>query len=290
MGVLQEAATVTSPTRLQCRESAGIAYLANEGGHGNPLVLLHGIGSNAQSFAALMQAVGSERPILAWDAPGYGRSQPLPSDWPSADDYAEALGALLDRLGIRQHDLLGHSLGALIAGRFAVRHPELVAALYLVSPALGYRTTPHAPLSPPAANRLTALLEEGAERFAASRGPKLLVRPDDIPDVRSAVIDAMSQVKLPGYAQASRMLSCADLIADAAGIETTTIVAVGEQDTVTPPANCRRVYDALIAATPHFPHRFELIAAAGHAVVQEQPAAVARLVAAALDGRRERAN
>jgi pimeloyl-ACP methyl ester carboxylesterase len=88
----------------------------------------------------------------------------------------------------------------------------------------------------------------------------------------------MSEVKLPGYAQASRMLSCADLIADAKSIPLKTLVLVGEQDEVTPPANCRRLFDALMSATPTLGHQWTTIAKAGHAVTQERPAEVAAAI------------
>ncbi len=88
----------------------------------------------------------------------------------------------------------------------------------------------------------------------------------------------MAQIKLPGYAQACHLLSCSDLVADAAGIRNRTLVMVGAQDEITPPASCRRVYDALMKASPELGHRFELIDQAGHAVAQEQPQPVARLL------------
>jgi pimeloyl-ACP methyl ester carboxylesterase len=56
--------------------------------------------------------------------------------------------------------------------------------------------------------------------------------------------------------------------------------SVGAGDTVTPPANCRRIYDAVAASSPSLCRRFETIPEAGHAVPQERPQAVADLVAA----------
>jgi len=52
----------------------GLCYLARDGGDGPPVVLLHGIGSNAQSFAPLMEAFDPRSRMIAWDAPGYGDS------------------------------------------------------------------------------------------------------------------------------------------------------------------------------------------------------------------------
>ncbi len=258
--------------------SGSIGYLESGGDRAAPLVLLHGIGSNANSFAPLMAALPADLKTLAWDAPGYGSSAPLTLEWPSADDYVAALDAFLDRLGIARLHLLGHSMGALIAGRFAVRHADRLASLTLASPALGYGTAPGATLAAPAANRLEAMIAEGAPQFAATRGPRLVWNNTMRPHVVADVIAAMSEVRLPGYRHSSRMLSCADLVADAAHIRTPTVVLVGDKDEITPPENCRRVYDALIAATPALAHRFELVSDCGHAVVQENPKAVAELM------------
>lgn len=262
------------PGRL---ESGGISLLRTGVGSGLPLVLLHGIGSNAQSFAPLMQRLSAGRTVLAWDAPGYANSAPLSQDWPRADDYADALFQLLERLELKHVDLLGHSLGALIAGRFAAIYPARVRHLVLASPALGYGTRPGEPLARPAAARLEGFLSEGADEFARARAPRLVFKRDDAALV-ATVTEAMSQVKLPGYRLASRMLSCANLLADASHMESPSLVLVGEQDEITPPARCKGMYDALRLASPDLAHRFELVADAGHAVVQERPDAVAALV------------
>lgn len=264
--------------------SGGISFL--RGGLGTrerPLVLVHGIGSNALSFSALMRELAGTRPLVAWDAPGYGGSAPLADDWPSADDYAAALTGLLDRLDLDRVDMLGHSMGALMAGRLAVRDAGRIGRLVLASPALGYGTQPGAPLAPAAGNRLEAFLLEGGERFAAARGQKLVHSRHNAALI-AGVVKAMSEVRLPGYQQSSRMLSCADLIADGARITVPTLVLVGAEDEVTLPANCRRLHDAMMAAQPTAGHRWEVISDAGHAVPQERPQAVARVLEQWLSG------
>ena len=80
-------------------------------------MLLHGIGSNAQSFAPLMQALRAA-PSACWPGtlPATATSQPLAAEWPDASDYAAALNRLLARLDISRCILVGHSLGALDRG------------------------------------------------------------------------------------------------------------------------------------------------------------------------------
>src|ERR1700728_5429071 len=123
----------------------GIHYLRRAGnGATRTLVLLHGIGSNAGSFAALMTALPETVDAIAWDAPGYGQSEPLAITIPSPRDYADMLAKFLDALELSSVALAGHSLGALFAASFAKYYPDRVSALALISPALGYGVVPGA--------------------------------------------------------------------------------------------------------------------------------------------------
>ena len=123
------------------RQSTGEVSYLRRGGEGLPLVLLHGIGSNAESFLPLMKALPANLPIIAWDASGYGSSKPLAKEQPDASDYANTLADFLRVLGIPRCILLGHSLGTLIAARFAATTALQVEDLILISPTLGYGVT-----------------------------------------------------------------------------------------------------------------------------------------------------
>ena len=216
-------------------------------------------------------------PSLAWDAPGYGDSQPLAVDWPDASDYAAALSRLFARLGDLRCVLIGHSLGALIAARFALVSPQRIAALVLISPALGYGAERAGALPPPVASRIEELDRLGAEQFAAARAPNLLADPAARRDVLRGGRAAMAAVRRPGYDQAVRLLAGGRLLDDAAKVDVPTAVLVGAQDRITPPANARRAFDALPG--PSQRHLYREISDAGHALRQEQPAEVARAIA-----------
>jgi pimeloyl-ACP methyl ester carboxylesterase len=261
---------------ISYHSAAGFSYLACDGGDGTPIVLLHGIGSNAQSFVPLMQAFVGRCPTLAWDAPGYGSSQPLTAEWPDASDYAAALNRLLARVGISRCVLVGHSLGALMAARFAVTARSRVLALILISPALGYGREKGAPLPAGVARRIEELDRLGPAGFAAARSPSLLADPSGRPDVLQCVEQAMAAVRRPGYDQACRLLAGGRLLDDAAKVEVPTAVLVGTQDRITPPEHVRRAFDAL----PQSPrHLYREILDAGHALHQERPTAVVEVIA-----------
>jgi pimeloyl-ACP methyl ester carboxylesterase len=255
--------------------SASIDY-RERSGTGAPVVLLHGIGSNADSFAGLLPLLPADWRVIAWNAPGYGASEPLAQDWPVAADYAAALAAFLYRLGLDRVTLAGHSLGTLIAAAFAAARPARVARLVLASPALGHGVAPGAPLSPAAQARIDDLARLGPAAFARARAPRLVYRAEANPKLVAAVEAGMARVTSPGYDQASRMLASGRLLDDAARLAVPTDVVVGEEDVVTPPEGARALHAAIPAAVRG---RLTEVPAAGHALYTQAPFAFAQAVA-----------
>ncbi len=261
---------------------AGISFV-ERAGPGPCLVFLHGIGSNAGSFRALFDRLPSDFHLLAWNAPGYGASDPLAADWPVAADYATALLGLLRALGAGPVVLVGHSLGALVAAAFARAYPEHVAHLVLASCAAGYGVPVDGEMPASVAKRITDLDALGPAEFARTRAPRLVHRPEDHSEVVAAVADAMSRVTPHGYAQAVRMLASGDLYDTLRHVTVPCDFVTGAEDQVTPARQTFAAAEAWAAARGLTP-RMESIPEAGHAVYIQRADAVAatllRLVAA----------
>lgn len=202
------------------------------------LVLLHGIGSSSSSWLHQLQA--AQRGMLAWNAPGYDGSAPLPQDAPAAANYAQRLWAWLDVLGIDRITLAGHSLGALIASAAARVQPQRVERLFLLAPAGGYGTAPAAVREARLRERLDNLIALGPHGMAEKRGAAML-SPRATADQIAFVKQTMAQVDPSGYTQATRMLAQGDLAADLAHVTCPVTVASGSADGVTPPEACRRI-------------------------------------------------
>ena len=229
----------TSHGKVQFR-SAGMAPQVTH-------VLLHGIGSASASWAfQLGSAVGrSDVRLLAWDAPGYGRSTHLPMDLPSAQDYAERLWSWLDALYVTQPVVLaGHSLGALMAASAARLRPQGVSRLVLLSPARGYGDAPLADRERVVQGRLTNLQQLGPQGMAAARATAML-SPRASPVLQEAVRMTMSQIDPAGYSQAVQMLGQANLAQDLKCLSCPVAVASGDDDTVTTPEGCELVAQEL---------------------------------------------
>ncbi|WP_321886891.1 alpha/beta fold hydrolase [Paraburkholderia bannensis] len=237
-----------------------------------PLVLLHGIGSGAASWVQQFEVLGEARRVLAWDAPGYGASTPVASASPVAADYARVLRDWLDAAGIARCVLVGHSLGAIIAGAFAAAHPQRVSGLLLISPAGGYGAADPQVRADKRDARLAMLAELGPQGLAEKRSANML-SPHASDAARAWVRWNMARVIPHGYAQATHLLANADLAADLAQCvgRVPMAVAVGDEDTITPPAACERL--AQVAQAP-----FERVPRAGHAGYIEQPDAYNALI------------
>ena len=211
-------------------------------------VLLHGIGSASASWAyQLGAAVGrNDVRVLAWDAPGYGRSASLPMAEPSAQDYAQRLWAWLDALYVSQPVLLaGHSLGALMAASAARAASARVSRLVLLAPARGYGDASDAERERVVQGRLSNLQQLGPQGMAQARGAAML-SPQAAPVLQDAVRETMAQIDPAGYAQAVHMLGQGRLAHDLQSWSGPLLIASGEADTVTTPAAC----DALVQALP----------------------------------------
>lgn len=261
--------------------AAVITYL--EAGNASdrlPLVLLHGIGSAARSFRHQLAGLSTARRVIAWDAPGYGGSTPLPQASPTAEDYAARLSAFLDDLDIARCHLLGHSLGCLIAARFALRQAPRLASLTLCAIAAGHGRVPVEERQRLLDQRVGDILTLGPSEMARRRGPRLLAL-DAPAEAVAAVIETMAAAHPEGYAQAARMLSTGDIAADIEALPASLPIQViyGEADIITPPARNLEI----AALRPEAP--VTAIPGAGHALYLEQPAALNAAIAGFIGAR-----
>jgi pyruvate dehydrogenase E2 component (dihydrolipoamide acetyltransferase) len=134
---VKQALTLAKPGKDRYADVLGVRvrYL-EEGAHnpGVPLIIVHGYnGSCDYWYPDFLLSMGAARRVIALDLPGCGLSGKLPSH--TLDTYVDFFSAFLGALDIAQADLLGHSMGGLIAISLAVRYPHHVRKLVLVDSA-----------------------------------------------------------------------------------------------------------------------------------------------------------
>jgi pimeloyl-ACP methyl ester carboxylesterase len=106
-------------------------------GHGEPLLLIHGLGSSGADWAMQVAALESRFRLIVPDLPGCGHSGPLPNN-ASIGGFAELLWQLLDHLGVARTNIAGFSLGGAVALEMAVQRPDAVARLALINSLASY--------------------------------------------------------------------------------------------------------------------------------------------------------
>jgi pimeloyl-ACP methyl ester carboxylesterase len=119
-----------------CEVNGQWIHYEDTGGNLPPVVLAHGLLMDQSMFAPQVEALGSRCRVITWDARCHGETETT-DDAFSYWDLAEDLKGLLDHLGIARAVIGGVSQGGFVALRFALRHPERVAALILISTQAG---------------------------------------------------------------------------------------------------------------------------------------------------------
>ncbi|WP_205299180.1 alpha/beta hydrolase [Paraburkholderia sp. Cy-641] len=109
-------------------ELRGIRLYNAEVGHGRPVILLHGGLANSDWWALQVKALRVNHRVIVVDSRGHGRSTRDTTPY-SYDLMADDVIALMDKLRIRQADIVGWSDGAIQALDMAMRHPDRVGKI-----------------------------------------------------------------------------------------------------------------------------------------------------------------
>lgn len=130
----QPAAVHVRRSYAECRYGQVHLWTAYPSGGGfdehTPVVCLHHSGGSGRLFAPMLRELGHDRSVYAPDLPGHGTSD-APAGKVSVLDLAGAVGEFLDQLRLRQVDVFGYQLGALIATELAIARPQQVRRVML---------------------------------------------------------------------------------------------------------------------------------------------------------------
>ena len=246
-----------------------------EAGEGTAVLFLHGLGMSRTGFDPQLTELSDRRRCIAWDMPGYGAS-PLPAGGLTFPLLADAVAALLDRLGLSSAHLVGLSMGGQIALHAALAHPARVRSLALLdtSPAFGLDGT-----DPEEWKRLRLEpLEQGAEPAAFAEQVLRGVMGPRVTDAQVAeAVATMSRITAPALAAAVRNLVTHDVRARLGEIEAPTLVLCGELDEETPLAYSEALRDGIAGA------ELAIVPGVGHVSNLEAPETVNALLTSFLD-------
>ena len=242
-----------------------------EAGSGDCVVLVHGVGGNSGSWARQFAAFSNSHRVIAWDAPGYGHSDPIGQDNPTARDYSEMLAGLLSQLGVDRPHMVGHSLGSImVAAAARYQKVELRSQVFL-QPVLGSGMLPPAEQDRIRQARIDDMRRLGAVEFAKQRG-RLILSPRASQESADEAMAVMIQVPEAGYLDAWDMMCRSDLASIASG-RYPTLVVCGEDDPVCPRAAARSLADSVAGA------EYLCIDGVGHYAAIEAPDTLNQILA-----------
>jgi pimeloyl-ACP methyl ester carboxylesterase len=115
-------------------------------GQGPDVLLIHGLGGTKSSFLYTAAILSRRYRVHALDLPGFGSSSKPATAPYNARWFAETVRETMDALGIQRAHIAGNSLGARVAIELGLRHPDRVAGLALLCPAVAFVKRSYHPL------------------------------------------------------------------------------------------------------------------------------------------------
>jgi pimeloyl-ACP methyl ester carboxylesterase len=138
---LLAATAVRRPGRLEVRLTGpgGKRLSSLQAGHGEPVLMLHGLGATKASFLPTINALASTYRVIALDLPGFGDAEkPFAAAYDAAF-FARFVAQALDWLDLERAHVIGHSMGGRVALELSLERPERVQSLTLLTPSLAWR-------------------------------------------------------------------------------------------------------------------------------------------------------
>ncbi|WP_134702450.1 alpha/beta fold hydrolase [Ammoniphilus sp. YIM 78166] len=247
-------------------------------GRGEPLVLLHGMGNNSQSWRKQISELQEHFTIIAWDAPGYGASSDPQYELRSFCQFADILKGFLEKLPYQSVNLLGHSMGAAIAIDFCHRYPSQVKSLIISDATRGAAALDQEENEKRLKNRLNSIETLDPQEIAKRRVKELLA-PQASDEVRREAERIMAQVRPAGYRSVAYSLYHVNQMDLLSAISIPTLVICGELDKVTPVSESRIFHESMPQS------EFVIIPETGHLCYQEDSATFNRHILNFLSGK-----
>ena len=265
----------TRPGDVVRYDVGDVTLAADVRGDGPALLLIHGFPLDRSVWAHQVATLARWRRI-APDLRGCGASD-APDDGYSVAAYADDLARLLDRLRVERAVVAGLSMGGYIAFDMVRRFRDRVAGLILCDT----RADADGPEARASRDAMIALAkEQGAGAVAERLLPRVLGRTSQVtqPHLVEQVREMMTRAPVGGVVGALRaMKERSDATPLLPSISVPTLVVVGQEDEMTPPATAKAMAGAIPAAATI------VIPGAGHLSPVEAPTAVSRVLAEFLE-------
>jgi 3-oxoadipate enol-lactonase len=244
-------------------------------GAGDPVVLIHGLGSSARDWERQLPALVDRYRVLTYDVRGHGRTS-KPRGPYSVAQFANDLALLLEKLAHRPAHVVGISMGGMIAFQLAVDRPDLVRSLVIVNsgPALVPSTlAEHLAVW----SRIAIARLRGPGAMGGVLAPRLFPSPDQEP-LRRQFVERWAENDKDAYYAALRAIIGWSVRDRVGGIRCPVLVVAADHDYT--PVSAKEAYLPLIPGAT-----LKVIADARHATPVEHPQAFNAVLREFLDAR-----
>ena len=233
-------------------------------GEGPPLVLLQGfVGNGRSTWQHQLSGLSDEFTVVAWDAPGAGRSSDPPASF-RMPDYADCLAGFLDALSLRSVHLGGLSFGGALALEFYRRRPMVPMTLVLAGAYAGWSGSLPADVVEQRLSRSLESADLAPQEFVGSMIPTMFSEAAS-PDTIDEFAESMAEFHPAGFRAMARSLAEADLRDVLPRIDVPTLLMYGDKDVRAPLS----VGEDLHAAIPT--SSLVVLSGAGHVSSVETP-------------------
>jgi len=258
-------------------------------GKGDPILLIQGVGGSMDSWEpSTLSEISSNHTVIIFDTRGVGNTTTGTKQF-SIQQFANDSAGLLDALKMQKANVLGYSMGSLIAQQFVLTHPEKVDRLVLIASTCGGKEgIPNSPEVLELANKLFSSIvnntsidpEELKTVISLSYGPTWIkLHPDILESVTTDPKDLKpSTMTINTYMQQNKLTQnwkstnwngvCSQL----PNISNPTLVMTGTEDVTIPAANSLIIVEKIPGAW------LVQIKDAGHAVMDQYPEKVANVI------------
>jgi 3-oxoadipate enol-lactonase len=241
---------------------------AVEAGSGPALVFLHALGWDHRQWSHEILRYQDRYRVIAADTRGHGASS-SPQGPYTLPGFADDWQALLDGLNVQRACLVGFSLGGMIAQYMALKHPQRVAALVLVSTVCHFDPDVRAAMEA----RIAINREAGAQAAAEAVAKTLFTR--EFCETESEFLKTFYswRVSQPQQCIVESIRATFDLdtCAELSSLKMPCLVVAGSRDAATPPAAVALLKQHLAQAT------LEVVDGAGHLLTLERPCEFAKI-------------
>ena len=224
-----------------------------------PIIFLHGVGSDKSVWRPQLEHFGRTRRALAFDYPGYGESEF--AEGATRDDFAAAILAAMDALGIDNAHVCGLSLGGVIAIAMHAHAPDRCASLIIADSFAVH------PDGQGIYDRSVAASQSMTMRELAEARTDVLLGSEATKGLRTDVVNVMSAIDPSAFRLGAAAVWLADQRERAVAIDSPTLILVGDEDQITPVSLSEELRDLIPGS------ELQVVAKAGHLANAEQPQA-----------------